>query len=277
MGSDLGVFGKGKRVLHVDSKIAHRILDLAMTEKDLDCSQIAGRPVDDRCLRSPERVGAILAPHQTDPCHPFVDNPSILPRAQAPIVINSAGEHIIVQRAASAYEPCQQVGPSILQQFELNGPACLLLHDDWPSLLVGQSVDIGRAITAPGPDSLGEVPLLHQPPNDVRSVDRDCAPDTLPAPSIGAVVDRRVRPILRWAVPPTRADPQHVDYPRDHTPVAHPIRAHSGSLNHVNCLAIHSSLIGSVQTGTLNTGKLIENGAWLTLLLRDESISVVLA
>lgn len=34
--SDFGVFGKGKRVLHVDPKIAHRILDLAVAEKDLD-------------------------------------------------------------------------------------------------------------------------------------------------------------------------------------------------------------------------------------------------
>jgi len=35
-GSDLGVFGKGKRVLHVYPEIAHRILDLAVAEKDLD-------------------------------------------------------------------------------------------------------------------------------------------------------------------------------------------------------------------------------------------------
>lgn len=35
-GSNLGVFGKGKRVLHVDPEIAHRILDLAVAEKDLD-------------------------------------------------------------------------------------------------------------------------------------------------------------------------------------------------------------------------------------------------
>ncbi len=36
LGSDFGVFGKGKRVLHVDPEIAHGVLDLAMAEKDLN-------------------------------------------------------------------------------------------------------------------------------------------------------------------------------------------------------------------------------------------------
>ena len=52
--SNFGILGKGKRVFHVDPEIAHRILDLAMTEKDLDGAQVARRPVDDRRLRSPK-------------------------------------------------------------------------------------------------------------------------------------------------------------------------------------------------------------------------------
>ena len=51
-GSDFGVLSKGKRVFHVDPEIAHRALYLAMTEKDLDGTKVAGRLVDDRCLRS---------------------------------------------------------------------------------------------------------------------------------------------------------------------------------------------------------------------------------
>ena len=50
--SNFGVLGKGKRVFHVDPEIAHRVLDLAMTEKNLDGTKVAGRPLDDRCLRS---------------------------------------------------------------------------------------------------------------------------------------------------------------------------------------------------------------------------------
>ncbi len=49
-----------------------------------------------------------------------------------PIMINSAREHIIVHRAAPAFEPCQQARSSIWQQFELNGPPCFLLHYDCP-------------------------------------------------------------------------------------------------------------------------------------------------
>lgn len=106
-GLDFCVFGKGKRVLDIDPEIADRILNLAMTEKDLDSSQIAGRPIDDRCLRAPKRVGAIVTAHKADTCHPFVDKPSILPSAQVCIVIDPAWENKVVHRAAPPFEPCQ--------------------------------------------------------------------------------------------------------------------------------------------------------------------------
>ena len=51
-GSDFGIFGKGKRVFHIDAEVAHRVLELAMTEKDLDCTQVTSCSVNDRCLRS---------------------------------------------------------------------------------------------------------------------------------------------------------------------------------------------------------------------------------
>lgn len=45
--SDFGVFGKSEGIFHVDPKITDRLLDLAMAEKDLDSTKVAGRPVDD--------------------------------------------------------------------------------------------------------------------------------------------------------------------------------------------------------------------------------------
>lgn len=51
-GSDLGILGEGEGILHVDSKVADRILDLAVAEQDLDGAKVAGGPVDYRCLRS---------------------------------------------------------------------------------------------------------------------------------------------------------------------------------------------------------------------------------
>ncbi len=59
MGSNLGVFGKRKCVFHVDPEIADSVLDLAMAEKDLDGTKVAGRPVDDR---RPGRCGKIVFP-----------------------------------------------------------------------------------------------------------------------------------------------------------------------------------------------------------------------
>ena len=46
-GSNFGVLSEGKRVLHIDPEVAHCVLDLAMTEKDLDGTEVAGRPVYD--------------------------------------------------------------------------------------------------------------------------------------------------------------------------------------------------------------------------------------
>lgn len=65
--SDFSVLSKRKRVFHVISEIAHRVLDLAVTEKDLDGAKVAGRPVDDRRLSSAKGARAILAAHQTYP------------------------------------------------------------------------------------------------------------------------------------------------------------------------------------------------------------------
>lgn len=50
--SNFCVLSEGKRVFYVDPEITHRVLDLAVAEKDLDGTKIAGRPIDDRRLGS---------------------------------------------------------------------------------------------------------------------------------------------------------------------------------------------------------------------------------
>ena len=130
IGSNFGVLGKGKRVFHVNPEITHCALNLAMTEKDLDGTKVAGRPIDDRCLRSAKRVRAILASHHADPCHPFIDEPGILAAAEMPIMINSAGKDIVVYRAAPPLKPSQQAGTGVREEFELNRTTCFLLRGD---------------------------------------------------------------------------------------------------------------------------------------------------
>ena len=46
-GSDLGILSEGKSILHINSEVSDRILDLAMAEEDLDGTQVTGRPIDD--------------------------------------------------------------------------------------------------------------------------------------------------------------------------------------------------------------------------------------
>jgi hypothetical protein len=68
---------------------------------------------------------------------------------------------------------------------------------------------------------------------DVCAVDRHCphhagrprqrveniAPDALSAPTVEAIVDRRVGAVVRWTIPPTRARAQHVHDPADNAPI----------------------------------------------------------
>ncbi|BBD03565.1 hypothetical protein YGS_C3P0090 (plasmid) [Sphingobium sp. YG1] len=45
-------------------------------------------------------------------------------------MVNPTGKDIVIDRATPAIEPSQQAGPSVGEQFELNGSTCFLLHDD---------------------------------------------------------------------------------------------------------------------------------------------------
>ena len=75
------------------------------SEQDLDGAKVTGCPVDDRCLRSPERMRPVLASHQADPRNPFIDEPSILAGAEVPAVIDPAWEDVVVDRAAPPIKP----------------------------------------------------------------------------------------------------------------------------------------------------------------------------
>ena len=49
-----------------------------------------------------------------------------------PIVIDAAGKDVIVDSSSPSIEPCQQAGSSILEQLELDGASCFLLHHNRP-------------------------------------------------------------------------------------------------------------------------------------------------
>lgn len=58
--SDFGSLCQEQRVLHVDTKIAHGVLDLGVSEKYLDGADVARRLVDHGRLRATERMCTMI-------------------------------------------------------------------------------------------------------------------------------------------------------------------------------------------------------------------------
>ena len=82
-------------LLNVDTEVSNGALNLGVAEEDLDCSQIAGRLVDDRRLGSAQRMRAVFLGMQSNADDPLAHEPCVLPRAHM--------RHLIVPaRAASA-------------------------------------------------------------------------------------------------------------------------------------------------------------------------------
>jgi hypothetical protein len=73
-------------------------------------------------------MGAIFTSDKANPRHPFVDKSGVLASAEVAITVHTTWEDIIVYRAAPTFKPCQQAGPGVGQQFELNRASRFLLH-----------------------------------------------------------------------------------------------------------------------------------------------------
>jgi hypothetical protein len=69
---------------------------------------------------------------RSDPSNPLLDEPSILPGADVIGVIDPAREYEVIGRAAPTFNPSEDVAAGGFKEFELNGPAGLLLNDDRP-------------------------------------------------------------------------------------------------------------------------------------------------
>jgi hypothetical protein len=55
-----------------------------------------------------------------------------------------------------------------------------------------------------------------------RQLPEQVLPHPAPSPSHEAIIDRRWRAILRWAITPSAAAVEHMDDPTDHTPIVDP-------------------------------------------------------
>ena len=89
---DVNLFCDSKGIIDLDTEVPHRALDLGVTKKQLHRSQIAGAPIDQGCLGSPQGMCTEQVRIQSDAGNPIGNKPCVLPRRQAPIPAASASE-----------------------------------------------------------------------------------------------------------------------------------------------------------------------------------------
>ena len=100
-----------------------------MAEQYLHRAQVTCLLIDDRCLGSAKRIRPVVLPAQSDPGDPLINEPIILPSADMIGMIDPAWKDEVVERAAAAFEPCQNTAASGFEEFELNGSTGLLLNE----------------------------------------------------------------------------------------------------------------------------------------------------
>lgn len=91
----------GQSIFDIDTEVAHGALDLRVPEQDLHGSKIASLLVNDRCLRTPKRMGAVVLRSEPDAGHPFIDKARVLTGAHVCGVIDPARDDEVVERSAS--------------------------------------------------------------------------------------------------------------------------------------------------------------------------------
>jgi len=75
--SDLNLLRYRERVIDLNAQISDGALDLCVAEQELDGPKIAGAPIDQRRLRSPEGMGTEKPRFKSDTGNPFRDKPRV--------------------------------------------------------------------------------------------------------------------------------------------------------------------------------------------------------
>jgi len=106
--SGFGALCKKQSVLYVDTEIADRVLDLRVTQQDLDRTNVAGSPIDHRGFRPPKRMRAIFGLPKSNCGHPLINEAGILTCAHVSGMIHPAWEEIIDRRATASFQPGEE-------------------------------------------------------------------------------------------------------------------------------------------------------------------------
>ena len=133
---------KSQSIIDLDPKITDRALDLRVSEKQLDRSQIAGLAVDLRRLGAAHRMRAVGAAVHPGPLDPAVHDARVLARCYVRLIMDSARKDVGAPICRSRVQPVLQRGASLLRDFELNRTAGLALDDCCPVSHVSADGDV---------------------------------------------------------------------------------------------------------------------------------------
>lgn len=103
--SDFGSLGQRQSVVDVHAKVPNCVLDLAMAKQYLDGPKVAGGFVNERRLRTAQRMSAVLFRRQPDSRYPLVHQPGVLTGAQVSIGHNTAWEGEVIDRPTAPLKP----------------------------------------------------------------------------------------------------------------------------------------------------------------------------
>lgn len=118
-----------QRIFYVDSEVPDRVLDLSVSEQNLDRTKIARRLVNHCGLRASKRVCSIVLAPQTNGSHPFVNQPGILSSAEMIGVVAPTGKGIVIDCSSPPLKPGKQACPDLGRNLKLYRTSSLLLND----------------------------------------------------------------------------------------------------------------------------------------------------
>jgi hypothetical protein len=76
--SDVNLLGNSEGVVYLNAQVPNGALNLSVTKKQLNCSQITSAPIDQRCFGSTKRMRAEDVWVQTNASDPLGYQPSIV-------------------------------------------------------------------------------------------------------------------------------------------------------------------------------------------------------
>jgi hypothetical protein len=134
-----------------------------MSEKQLNCSQIAGLAVDLRRLGAAHRVHAIRAAVHPGTLDPTVHNARVLARRHVRLIVDSAWKYVGGSICGARFQQVFQRGAGLFRDLELDRTAGLVLDDRGPvSLTWGpMAMSSTRRLTRSQPLSLLSIARLN--------------------------------------------------------------------------------------------------------------------